>query len=80
MCCSAIRRVPILARRCSSRNRVTSAGFMYLRHSRKPRARTGMVLAWVWTRSERTSVNRISSSRVDIFFSLYGSSVERECI
>ena len=67
MCCSAINRVPILARRCSSRNLVTSAGLMYFLHSRKPRARIGMVSAWVCTRSAMTSVNWISSSSVLIW-------------
>ena len=64
MCCSAISRVPILVLKCSSRNLVTSAGLMYFRHSRNPRARMGMVSACVWTRSAMTSVNWISSSRV----------------
>lgn len=64
MCCSAINRVPILARRCSSRNLVTSAGLMYFLHSRNPLARMGIVSACVCTRSAITSVNWISSSRV----------------
>ena len=67
MCCSAINRVPILALRCSSRNLVTSAGLMYFLHSRKPRARIGMVSACVCTRSAMTSVNWISSSSVLIW-------------
>ena len=78
MCCSAIKRVPMRARRCSSRNLVTSAGLMYFRHSRKPLARIGIVSACVWTRSAITSVNWISSSRVFICRSWYGSRVERE--
>lgn len=43
ICCSAMRRVPMRARRCSSRKRVTASGEMYFLHSRKPRARMGMV-------------------------------------
>ena len=64
MCCSAINLVPILARKCSSRNLVTSPGLMYFLHSRNPRASIGMVSACVCTRSAMTSVNWISSSSV----------------
>lgn len=78
MCCSAMRRVPIRALKCSSRKRVTSVGDMYFRHSRKPRARTGIVFECVWTRSFRTSVNRTSSAKVVMVFSLKGRSVDRE--
>jgi len=79
MCCSAINRVPIRARRCSSRKCVTSFGLMYFRHSRKPLARVGIVCEWVSTRSASTDVKRTSSSRVVIVRDLYGRSVDREC-
>ena len=64
ICCSAINLVPILARKCSSRNLVTSTGLMYFLHSRNPRASIGIVSAWVCTKSAMTSVNWISSSSV----------------
>jgi hypothetical protein len=43
---------------------------IYLLHSKNPRARVGIVCACVSTRSERTDVKRISSSRVDIVLEL----------
>lgn len=79
MCCSAINLVPIRARRCSSRNRVTSTGLMYFLHSKKPRASVGMVWECVSTRSASTEVNRISSSRVEMVLDLYGRRVDKEC-
>jgi hypothetical protein len=79
ICCSAINRVPIRARKCSSKKRVTSAGLTYFLHSKNPLASVGIVCACVSTRSARTSVNLISSSRVDIVFDLYGNNVDREC-
>ena len=80
MCCSAINRVPILARRCSSRKRVTSAGLMYRLHSRNPRASVGIVFECVATRSAITAVNSTSSSRVVIRRSCHGRRVESECV
>lgn len=42
---------------------------MYFLHSRKPRARIGMVFEWVWARSAMTSVKSISDSSVVIDWS-----------
>lgn len=43
---------------------------MYFLHSKNPLARVGMVCECVSTRSARTEVNLISSSRVEIVLDL----------
>lgn len=58
---------------------MTAAGSIYFLHSKNPRARVGIVCECVSTRSARTDVNRISSSRVEMLLDLYGSNVDREC-